>query len=125
MPIKMYSANSFFDISAGPVPHPRRLLSGRIGKTYTGKDLTSFEECDQPKYQCCGAIKLLISMGGSRFRVCFGIVHSIAVPILPDTSVIDKFVKGSLPPEQKRVSFNSILAPLLARKDLPEEKKER
>lgn len=62
-------------------------------------------------------------MGGSRIRVVFDVVRSLAVPDAVGISFIDRFLKSIFPTERKLVTFNSELVPVLVINDLPDQYK--
>lgn len=55
----------------------------------------------------------------------FGVVHTLAIPVLLKNSFIDRVEKRILPLEQKMVPYNSKPEPILADKDLPDVQKDQ
>lgn len=68
-----------------------------------------------------GTIWLHVKLGNSRARVVFISVRNLALPVLVETSYIDRFFKGSFPPERKSVPYNAKPVSNIAIKDMPEE----
>lgn len=70
-------------------------------------------------------INVIVRIGDSSVRVVFGIVHTLAVPVLLGASLTDMFVKHSFPPERSIVPYTTQPLLILDIKDLPEEQKNR
>lgn len=58
-------------------------------------------------------ITLYVRIGESKLKVVFRVVRNVSVPVLFEISFIDRFVKGSFPPEPKLVPYNSNPVPIL------------
>lgn len=54
-----------------------------------------------------GTIALLVRMGEERFRVFFGIVRHLAIPVLLETAFTYKVARGIFPDERKIAPHNS------------------
>lgn len=65
-----------------------------------------------------GRIKLHIRMGEAGGRVVFCALRSLEVPVILQTSNIDRFVKAIFPPDRKIVLYSSKLVPSLAGKNM-------
>lgn len=68
---------------------------------------------------------LHFQMGYSKRRVFFGVIRSLAVPVLLGTSLIARIVKGILCSGQKNILYNYKPVPLLVYNYLPSEYKDK
>lgn len=77
------------------------------------------------KVSAVGTIMIQARMDDSRVRVVLGVVYSLLIPVLLETSFIDRFVKGILPLKRKIVLYNSKLVPIHEVKGMRQEHKKK
>lgn len=66
------------------------------------------------KLPMVGKITVHVRVGGARVRVDFGAVRQMAVPVLLESSFIDKYDREIVPDKRKIVPHNSESIPILA-----------
>lgn len=76
----------------------KRLQSMQVSNRFSLRNTTSHN------LSFVGTIMLHVRMDDSRVSVAFSAVHNFTVPVLVSSSLIDRLVKGFLPPERKIAS---------------------
>lgn len=112
---KMLLVNSAFDTGEGPKLTRADFLKAEWLRATQANGRPGLKNTTNPKVDVVGIITLNIWLDDSRAKVVSGVVRNLAVLILLETSVIDRFVRTSLPPDKRY----SLIIPSQYRYSLP------
>lgn len=121
----MHAMNSAYDTDTGPKRIQDDMLYIYWWTTIQTRSWPSFRNATSQNVNVIGTITSHVRIDDSRGRLILGIVHKPVEPILLEASFTYKLVKGIFPPEQKIVTYNSKLVPILTINVSPEELKDK